>query len=50
VNKYISDFENDKKVFYHDGMICIVNFVKNQNIKSEEDNMWKGIQREILEL
>lgn len=50
VNKYISDFENDKKVFYHDGMLCIVNFVKNQNIKSEEDNMWKGIQREILEL
>lgn len=50
VNKYISDFENDKKVFYHDGMICIVNFVKNQNIKSEEDNMWKGIQREILDL
>ena len=45
ISKYISDFENDKKMFYNDGMLCIVNFVKNQNIKVETDKLWIGIKR-----
>ena len=31
-------------------MLCIVNFVKNQNIKVETDNLWIGIKREISEI
>lgn len=50
ISKYIADFENDKKVFYNEWMICIVNFVKNQNIKVETDNLWIGIKREISEI
>lgn len=50
ISKYIADFENDKKMFYHDWMICIVNFVKNQNIKTEADKLWIGIKREISEI
>lgn len=50
ISKYIVDFENDKKVFYHEWMICIVNFVKNQNIKTEADKLWIGIKREISEI
>ena len=50
ISKYIADFENDKKIFYNEWMICIVNFVKNQNIKVETDNLWIGIKREISEI
>lgn len=50
ISKYIADFENDKKMFYHDWMVCIVNFVKNQNIKTEADKLWIGIKREISEI
>jgi hypothetical protein len=50
LDKYLIDFENDKKVFYNNWIICIVNFVKNQNINSIEDNLWKWIIREIKEL
>jgi hypothetical protein len=31
-------------------MLCIVNFVKNQNIKTEADKLWIGIKREISEI
>ena len=44
VNKYISDFENDKRYFTMMEWYVLLT-LKNQNIKSEEDNMWKGIQR-----
>lgn len=50
VTNYLEDFEADKKVFYNNGMICIVNFVKNQNITSEQDKLWIGIKREVSEL
>ena len=50
ISKYLSDFENDKKIFYNEWMLCIVNFVKNQNIKVETDNLWIGIKREISEI
>ena len=50
IEKYLTDFEKDKKVFFNSWIICIVNFVKNQNINSIEDNMWKWIIREIKEL
>lgn len=50
ISKYISDFENDKKMFYNEWMLCIVNFVKNQNIKTEADKLWIGIKREISEI
>lgn len=50
ISKYLSDFENDKKMFYHEWMLCIVNFVKNQNIKVETDKLWIGIKREISEI
>ena len=50
ISKYIADFENDKKMFYHEWMLCIVNFVKNQNIKTEADKLWIGIKREISEI
>ena len=50
ISKYLSDFENDKKMFYNDWMLCIVNFVKNQNIKVETDKLWIGIKREISEI
>ena len=50
VNKYLEDFENNKKIFYNNWMVCIVNFVKNQNITSEQDKLWLGIKREISEL
>lgn len=42
-------FEEDKKVYFKDWIVVIVNFVKNQNITSEKDNLWKGIQRECIE-
>jgi hypothetical protein len=50
VETYLNNFEDDKKVFFNNWIICIVNFVKNQNINSIEDNLYKWIIREIKEL
>lgn len=50
IEKYLLDFEDDKKIFFYNWIICIVNFVKNQNINSIEDNLYKWIVREIKEL
>ena len=48
--KMIWRFQDAWKVFYNDDMLFIVNFVKNQNVKSEEDNLRKWIIREIKDI
>lgn len=50
IDEILEKFERDEKVFYRDGMVFIVNFVKNQEIKTTSDNLWKGIEREIKTL
>jgi len=48
--KMILRFENAKKIYYDNWIICITNFVKNKNIKKIEDNLWKWIEREVKDL
>lgn len=50
VIKILGRFQDAGKIFYEDGMVFIVNFIKNQNIKNAEDNLWKWVVREIHEL
>jgi len=42
-------FEEDKKIYFKDWIVVIINFVKNQNITSENDKLWKWIEREVKE-
>src|ERR1700692_2240017 len=37
-------FEDDKKIIYSDGWICVVNFIKNQSLNP---SIIKGIKREL---
>jgi len=50
VKKMIWRFQEAEKVFYNDWIILIVNFVKNQSVTSETDNLRKWIVREVKEL
>lgn len=45
--KMISRFTEDWKVFYKDDLMFIVNFVKNQSIKTESDNLRKWVVRDF---
>lgn len=46
VIKVISRFTKDEKIFYFNGWICIKNFVKHQNQRSQ--TVMKGIENEIM--
>lgn len=46
VVKIIQRFSKDGKVFYHNGWLCMKNFVKNQNQNSPKVKI--GIQNEIM--
>jgi len=50
VLKIMWRFRKAKKVYYKDDIVVIINFIKNQKINSESDNLYKWIKREILEL
>lgn len=50
VEKIVRRFEEEEKIYFSGGFIIIVNFVKNQNIKTETDNLWKWIVREVEEI
>jgi hypothetical protein len=39
--KMLTRFQKAKKVYYKDGILLIINFVKNQNIKTQSDNLRK---------
>ena len=43
-------FEKGNKIFYSAWFIVIVNFIKNQWITSENDNLFKWIKRELEEI
>lgn len=45
VEKVISRFEKDHKIYYRNGWCGLVNFIKNQNQKSPQ--VKKGIEREL---
>jgi hypothetical protein len=45
VEKIISRFEKDHKIYYREGWVGIVNFIKHQNQKSPQ--VMKGIEREL---
>lgn len=48
--KILARFEKDKKCFYRNGFILICNFFKNLQVSSKNDNLRKGVEREIQEL
>ena len=50
LTKMIARFQGQGKVFYTDWIVFIVNFVKNQSISTESDNLRKWVVREIGEL
>ena len=50
VIKILTRFEKDKKCFYRDGFIFLINFFKNLWISSKDDNVRKWVEREIKEL
>ena len=45
VLKIIDRFTKDKKIFYHEGWVCVRNFIKNQNQRSPK--VIRGIEIEI---
>ncbi len=42
-----SIFEENKKVYYKNWIVVIVNFVRNQNLTSEKDKLWLWVKREL---
>ena len=44
IKKTIDKFTSDKKIFYIDGYICVINFIKNQNINK---NTEIAVKREL---
>lgn len=48
VNKIVDRFTRDGKIFYHNGWVCLKNFIKNQNQRSPQ--VLTGIQREMEEV
>ncbi len=41
--KIIKRYEADRKIYYFDGWLIIKNFIKNQEIKTQKNNVYKGI-------
>lgn len=46
----LARFQNQWKAFFSDWLMLIVNFVKNQSISTESDNLRKWVLREVKQL